>query len=147
MSNIEKKDHPENIIRRIKETIQKGKFGIDFTISKREKNEYLKQKYNINDDKIIEIMMDLETKDFIKKEKSNNLMHPEDIIYVFKKSVLLMPKWIEDAEYCILMKYNSMKSHFKEGITWQKGVDSSRFFAGIAGREQNIQLKAGKVYV
>ena len=45
------------------------------------------------------------------------------------------------------MKYNSMKSHFKEGITWQKGVDSSRFFAGIAGREQNIQLKAGKVYV
>lgn len=82
MSNIEKKDYPENIIRRIKETIQKGKFGIDFTISKREKNEYLKQQYNINDDKIIEIMMDLETKDFIKKEKSNNLLHPEDIIYV-----------------------------------------------------------------
>lgn len=70
MSNIGKKDSPEDIIRRIKETIQKGKFGVDFTISKREKNEYLKQEYNINDDKIIEIMMDLEPKDFIKRKKA-----------------------------------------------------------------------------
>ncbi len=46
---------------------EKGKFGVDYTICKREKNEYLKHEYNINDDKIIEIMMDLEPKDFIKK--------------------------------------------------------------------------------
>lgn len=105
MSNIEQNNNPENIIRRIKETIQNGTFGIDFTISKREKNEYLKQEYNINDDKIIQIMMDLEPKNFIKKEKSNNLKHPEDMIYVFKKSVLLMPKWVEDAEYCPVMIY------------------------------------------
>ncbi len=127
MSNIEKKDYPENIIRRIKETIQKGKFGIDFTISKREKNEYLKQQYNINDDKIIEIMMDLETKDFIKKEKSNNLLHPEDIIYVFKKSVLLMPKWIEDAEYCNVMIYIK--------ITWP---DEQKFMFIISFHQDNI---------
>lgn len=48
--------------------------------------------------------------------------------------------------YIIRMKYNSTKSYSKEGITWQKEVDCSRFFAGIAGREQNIQSKAGKVY-
>jgi len=105
LSNIESNNDPEDIIRRIKETIQNGKFGDDFTISKREKNEYLKQEYNINDDKIIQIMMDLEPKNFIKQEKSNHLKHPEDIIYVFKKSVLLMPKWIEDAEYCNVMIY------------------------------------------
>ena len=127
MSNVEKNDHPEDIIRRMKETNQKGKFGVDYTLCKRKKNEYQKHEYNINDDKINEKMMDLEPKDFIKKEKSNNLMHPEDIIYVFKKSVILMPKWIEDAEYRNVMIYIK--------ITWP---DEQNFMFIISFHQDNI---------
>lgn len=116
MSNTESNYNPEHIIRRIKETIQNGEFGIDYTISKRDKNEYLKQAYNINDKKIIQILMDLETENFIKKEKSYNLLHPKDIIYVFKKNVLLMPRWIEHAKYCNVMIYIK--------ITWPEEQDS-----------------------
>lgn len=113
---MEKEYNSETIIRRIKRTIQNGEFGIDYTISKRDKNEYLKQDYNINDEKIIQILMDLEPENFIKAEKSNNSRHPDDIIFVFKKKVLLMPRWIEHAEYCNVMIYIK--------ITWPEGQDS-----------------------
>lgn len=127
MLNMEKEHNTENVIKRIKRTIQNGRFGTDYTIAKRDKNENLKQDYNLNDKKIIQILMDLEPENFIKTEKSNNSRHPDDIIFVFKKKVLLMPRWIENAEYCHVIIYIK--------ITWPKGKDSMFI---ISFHEDNI---------
>ena len=105
MSNIDQNNNPENIIDRLKNTIQNGEFGIDYTISQRDKNKQLKQDYNLTDEKIIKILKDLEPENFIKTEPSNNLRHPNDTVYIFKKNVMLMPRWIEYAEYCNVRIY------------------------------------------
>ena len=87
----------DEVIQRIRQTIRDGTFGQDYTIADRDKYRGLKRDYIIDDNKIIEILLSLEIDDLQKVEGSTNPHHLEDIVYVFKKTVPLIPRWVEDA--------------------------------------------------
>lgn len=86
------------IIQRLRDTIKKGVFGIDYTVIPREKNRRLRREYVISDDDIIDILSRLTSTDFVKTEPSTNEKHLNDTIAVFKKTEMLQPKWAEEAE-------------------------------------------------
>jgi len=65
----------------------------------------LKENYFIEDSRILEILKDLDSINFIKAEYSDNEKFPDDIMYIFKKHVSLMPKLIENAEMQIVCIY------------------------------------------
>lgn len=101
MSESDKVTLLENIHRMVRD----GTLDQDYTIAKRDKNRWLKRDYNIDDAKIREILLDLQVEDFIKAEKSDKLEYPDDVIYVFKKTTLLMPRWQENADYVNVRLY------------------------------------------
>lgn len=107
--------------------VRDGTYGRDYTIANREKNRRLRRDYNIDDARIKEILLDLRSEDFIKMEKSDNLLHPKDIVYIFKKKALLMPKWQENADYQQITLYIK--------ITWP--TDEAAMFI-ISFHEDNI---------
>lgn len=117
----------KKVLVRIQGMVRDGTFGRDYTIAHREKNCRLRRDYNIDDAKIKRILLDIRSEDFIKAERSDNPMYPEDIVYVFKKRVLLMPKWQENADYQQVMLYIK--------ITWS--VDEMMMFI-ISFHEDNI---------
>lgn len=53
---------PEEIINRLRQTIRNGKLGKDYTIKPREKNNLLREQYLISDEKIDEILFNLDRK-------------------------------------------------------------------------------------
>ncbi len=55
--------------------------------------------YNINDEKIKEILLALRAADFVSQDMSNNEKHVEDVVCKFIKVYPLMPKWKENADY------------------------------------------------
>lgn len=86
------------ILESIHNMVRNGTLGLDYTISNRDKNRRLRRDYNITDAKIRQILLDLHADNFIKAEKSDNLDHPNDVVYIFKKKTLLMPRWQENAD-------------------------------------------------
>ena len=115
------------ILEKIHRMVRDGTMGQDYTIANREKNRRLKRDYNVDDTKIREVLLDLQADNFIKAEKSDNLEHPEDIVYIFKKTILLMPKWQEKADY------SNVRLYIK--ITWP--VENAMMFV-ISFHEDNI---------
>ena len=123
MSELDKATLLENVHRMVRD----GTLDQDYTIAKRDKNRWLRRDYNIDDAKIREILLDLQTEDFIKAEKSDKLEYPDDVIYVFKKTTLLMPRWQENADYVNVRLYIK--------ITWP--TDNTMMFI-ISFHEDNI---------
>ena len=89
----------QEILAKIHQTVQDGTLGSEYTIINREKNRRLRKDYIVNDEKIREILLDLKITDFDKQEMSKNEEHPEDVVYVFRKKHLLMPRYQDDAYY------------------------------------------------
>lgn len=116
-------------IDKIHKMIRDGTFGEDYTIANRDKNRQLRREYCIDDNKIKGILLGLQYSDLIKVEKSNNEAHPEDVVFVFKKEILLMPRWQENASY------KSVKLYIK--ITWPYEYDGEVMFI-ISFREDDI---------
>lgn len=86
------------VLNNIRDMIEKGVMGQDYTIANRDKNRRLRRDYNITDAKIREILLKLQVDNFIKAEKSDNLAHPNDVVYIFKNDVLLIPRWQENID-------------------------------------------------
>ena len=116
------------VIKKIKDTVLNGTPGVDYTIANRDKYRKLKQHYNISDKKVREILLDLTDTDFIKNELSNHQEHPQDEVYVFKKTTLLMPRLQQNAEYQNITIYIK--------LTWPVGVANKLFI--ISFHEDNI---------
>lgn len=115
------------ILENIHRMVRDGTLGQDYTIANREKNRRLKRDFNIDDAKIREILLELQTDNFIKAEKSDNPEHSDDTVYVFKKTILLMPRWQENADY------SNVRLYIK--ITWP--VENTMMFV-ISFHEDNI---------
>ena len=81
---------PENIIARLRQTVNTGRFGIDYTICRRDKNNLLREKYIIDDSKIKNILINLSVDDYISSEPSDNEEFPDDIVHKFI-SFLIIP--------------------------------------------------------
>ena len=93
------------VVEMIHRIVENGKLGEDYTIVNREKNRRLRREYNVNDAKIRKILLGLQVEDFIKAERSNHPEHEDDVVYIFKKKILLMPRWQENADYASVMLY------------------------------------------
>lgn len=90
----------EAVVKKLHDTVLNGKLGLDYTFDhKRVKNRMLRRRYNVDDQKMISILLDLTGKQYIKSEKSKHKDHPEDIVHVFKTVKKLVPKYDEE-HYC-----------------------------------------------
>lgn len=109
--------------------IRDGTLGEDYTIANRDKNRQLRRDYYITDDKIKEVLLELQLSNLIKVEKSNNGAHSDDTVFVFKKMILLMPRWQEEANY------QNVNLYIK--ITWPMEKDGTVMFV-ISFHEDDI---------
>ncbi|HHX57228.1 MAG TPA: hypothetical protein GX710_04345 [Clostridiales bacterium] len=104
------------IAQRLHEVVLEGEFGYDYTFyGERDKNKALRRKYNVNDAKMKEILLELNGSHFINSELSLNEIHPDDVVHVFKINEGLMPRFDEKANYlsaCIYIK-----------VTWPDGEE------------------------
>lgn len=104
------------IAQRLHEVVLEGELGCDYTIDReRDKNRELRRKYCVNDAKIKEILLELNSLHYIKSEPSTNEKHPDDTVHVFKIMKNLMPRFDEMADYvsvCIYIK-----------VTWPDGKE------------------------
>lgn len=125
LSNEEKNVAIDKLHRMIRD----GTLGEDYTIANRDKNRQLRRDYYINDDKIKEVLLGVQLTNLIKVEKSNNGEHPDDIVFVFKKTILLMPRWQENADY------QNVNLYIK--ITWPVKSDGAVMFI-ISFHEDDI---------
>lgn len=116
-------------IGKIHKMIRDGTLGVDYTIANRDKNRQLRKDYIIDDSKIREVLLGLQVNNLIKVEKSNNGAHPDDIVYIFKKLIRLMPRWQEDTDY------QNVKVYIK--ITWPTECEGTMMFI-ISFHEDNI---------
>ena len=89
---------PENIIARLRQTVNTGRFGIDYTICRRDKNNLLREKYIIDDSKIKNILINLSVDDYISSEPSDNEEFPDDIVHKFISNVRLLNRYSTDIE-------------------------------------------------
>ena len=89
---------PEEIVKRLRQTINKGKMGKDYTIIPRDKNNLLREKYLIDDSKIKAILLDITVDDYICSDDSINEDYPDDVVHVFDKNVHLIPRYSENIE-------------------------------------------------
>ena len=83
--------NPEDIITRLKNSINNGTMGRDYVILPRDKNKELTYKYLIDTNKQKEILLSLTTDDYISSETSINKDFPNDIVHIFYKKVNLIP--------------------------------------------------------
>ena len=104
------------IAERIHHTVSTGTLGNEFTFAhERDKNMSLRRRYRVNDQKMIEILLELKSEHYIKSENSDNKKHPNDVVHVFKILKDLLPRYDENADYvqvCIYIK-----------VTWPDGND------------------------
>lgn len=90
---------PENIIERLRHTINTGKYGKDYAIIPRDKNNSLREKYLIDDSKVKAILLDLNPDDYIESGYSDNDDFINDIVHIFGKEVQLIPRNSEKIDY------------------------------------------------
>jgi hypothetical protein len=87
---------PGDALSRLKQLIKNGKYGINYTFVPTDKNKLLVETYYFDDKKRIDVLLSLESTDYIKDEYSNNPDNLDDYMYVFiKRGVLLMPRFYE----------------------------------------------------
>lgn len=89
---------PEDIIAKLRQTVNKGRFGIDYTICCRDKNKLLRENYIIDDSKIKTILLNLTVDDYISSEPSDNEKFPDDIVHKFISNVKMIRKYSTDIE-------------------------------------------------
>ena len=104
------------IAQRLHEVVLDGELGFDYTFDReRDKNRALRRKYNVNDAKMKEILLEINGSHYVKSEQSTNEEHPDDTVYVFKIDKDLIPRFDEKIDYvsvCIYIK-----------ITWPDGEE------------------------
>lgn len=104
------------LAQRLHEVVLEGELGVDYTFAEnRDKNVALRRRYNVNDAKMKEILLEISGTHYVKSEDSTNEEHPNDVVHVFKIQKDLMPRFEESASYvnvCIYVK-----------ITWPDGKE------------------------
>ena len=94
------------IAQRLHEVVLEGELGYDYTFDReRDKNQALRRKYNVNDAKMKEILLELNGSHYIKSEPSTNEKHPNDMVHVFKIKENLMPRFDEAVDYVNVFIY------------------------------------------
>ena len=94
-----------SVLKQIHQIVEDGVYGKDYTIAPREKNKKLRVDYWLSDEKIKEILLSLRIEEFIEIDDSDNENHIGDIVCIFQKKYLLMPRWKENSDYEMVSLY------------------------------------------
>jgi len=86
---------PENILSHLRQTLIKGKNGVDYTVIPRDKNKELREKYFVDDSRTKEILLSLTAEDYICSEESDNEDFPDDIVHIFIKTEKLIQRFAD----------------------------------------------------
>lgn len=104
------------IVKRLHETIENGKLGLDYTFDcGRKKNKSFDREYNVQISQKVKILLKLKREHYVKSEESKNEEHVNDTVHIFKIKEKLMPRYDELADYrlvCIYIK-----------VTWPEGKE------------------------
>ena len=104
---------PDAIIQRLRQTIKTGKLGKDYTIIPRDKNNRIREKYLIDDDKVKGILNSLTVDDYICSEESNHEDFPDDIVHKFEKNISLIRRncnSLDPEDVCLYIKFTWTRS-------------------------------------
>ena len=103
---------PNDIIDRLHRCIDSGIYGLDYTISARDKNEAFYEQYCITEEERKKILRNLTVENHDGWELSNDSDFPKDVIHFFHYSTKLFPRGIEEAVL------QDVKLYIK--LTWTK---------------------------
>lgn len=94
------------IAQKLHETVSTGELGDDYILAGG-RDKYLKliRKYNVDNERIREILLDIDVAHYIKSERSANEKHQDDTVHIFKIVEKLMPKFDEKADYVSVCLY------------------------------------------
>ena len=107
---------PEDIVARLKRCIDTGIYGIDYTISSRDKNEELFEKYVITENDRIDVLRKLTVNDYEGWERSDNPDYPQDIVHFFHYKLLLFLRGVEEADKRTVNLYIKLSWTKPEGL-------------------------------
>ena len=85
---------PSEALFRLKELIETGTYGYNYTFVPTEKNRLLSELYYFDDKKKKEILLQLSEKDFDREGYGDSEEHKDDYLYVFiKRGIKLLPRY------------------------------------------------------
>lgn len=97
------RDEVVDYLNEVKKSVEEGRYQI----SSRTKNQCLYIDYVFSEQRCKEILLDLEADDFSEAVQNDHPQHTEEILYIFGKDVLLLPKQGGDEETVSLyIKFN-----------------------------------------
>ena len=120
-------NEPLLVIQRLRQTITKGRYGIDYTIIPRDKNNLLREKYIVDDRKVRDILNSLNTEDYISSEKSTNEDFENDTVHIFIKTVDLIKRYAG-------IEYTKVKLYIK--LSWTKNGSVKMFIISFHEAEE-----------
>ena len=99
------RDEVVDYLNEVKKSVEEGRYQI----SSRTKNQCLYIDYVFSEQRCKEILLDLEADDFSEAVQNDHPQHTEEILYIFGKDVLLLPKQGGDEETVSLyIKFNKL---------------------------------------
>ena len=105
------RDEVVDYLNEVKKSVEEGRYQI----SSRTKNQCLYIDYVFSEQRCKEILLDLEA------AQNDHPQHPEEILYIFGKDVLLLPKQGGDEETVSLyIKFNKLANFYVIVISFHK---------------------------
>ena len=103
------RDEVVDYLNEVKKSVEEGRYQI----SSRTKNQCIYIDYVFSEQRCKEILLDLEADDFSEAVQNDHPQHPEEILYIFGKDVLLLPKQGGDEETVSLyIKFNKLANFY-----------------------------------
>lgn len=103
---------PNDIVERLHRCIDSGTYGLDYTISARDKNEEFFSKYSISEKDRIDILRRLTVENHDGWDMSDDPEYPKDVVHFFSYKTKLFPRGIEEADLVLVELYIK--------LTWTK---------------------------
>ncbi len=111
------RDEVKLYLRDVKKSVIEGRFQI----SPRTKNKSLYIDYVFSEERCKQIILDLDVNDFSDAVHNDHPQHPEEILYIFGKEVLLLPKQGGGEEKVSLyIKFNKLTDLYVIVISFHK---------------------------
>ena len=111
------RDEVVDYLNEVKKSVEEGRYQI----SSRTKNQCLYIDYVFSEQRCKEILLDLEADDFSEAVQNDHPQHTEEILYIFGKDVLLLPKQGGDEETVSLyIKFNKLANLYVIVISFHK---------------------------
>ena len=111
------RDKVGEYLKEVKESVRRGRYQI----SPRSKNQSIYIDYVFSESRCKEIILDLQVEDFSEAVNNDHPQHPEEILYIFGKEAMLLPKHGGSEEKVPLyIKFNKLDNLYVIIISFHK---------------------------